>query len=746
MRQLVLAFLLTTLCGAAVAKTSPPPEATAPAVAAELKATPDQGEAGLWASRYLSRFHYKPVPLDTAMSQQMFDRYLDALDGERLFFTQADVDRFKPSRDTLDKAIETKDLSVPFAIYNLYIQRINERVAGARKVIAAGITDFATDESYKYDRAKAPWPTSTTELEDVWRKRIKNDWLRLRLAGKNEKDIKETLDKRYSIYLDRVRQISSEDVFQTFMNAYATAIEPHTNYLGPRASENFDISMKLSLEGIGAVLTPDEDYTAIRELVVGGPAALTGKVHVGDRIVAVGQGASGPMVDVVGWRLDDVVAKIRGAKDTTVRVEILPADAGVDGKHEIVAIVRKKVSIEDQAAKKSVIEISDGDAKRRIGVISLPTFYQDFEARRLGDPNYRSATRDVAKLLGELKTDKVDGVLVDLRNNGGGSLAEATDLTGLFVPPGPVVQVRAASGKIEVENSTADQVAWDGPLAILINRASASASEIFAAAIQDYGRGVVIGEPSFGKGTVQYLLDLDRFARNEKPTFGELKMTTAQFFRIDGGSTQLRGVTPDIGFPLTVDAGDYGESSYENALPWTSIPPVQFKRSGDIASVVPMLLTRHETRVAANQEWQDYKSDLADNRRIRAEKTVSLNEEVRRKEREEQEAKAKARKARDKANDAIADAKGDGAPVEGDSVATAGDEESDEDGGYRDDGLQAGERGLKEDLRREKERKERRDFVLTEAAHILSDEIALLRADAKLAARVLPQEATRSID
>lgn len=744
MRRVVLSLLLAGLCLNTVAKTTPAPESAPAALATTLKPLPDQGEAGLWASRYLSRFHYKPTPLDTTMSQQIFDRYLDALDGERLFFTQADVDRFKPARDTLDKAIETKDLTVPFAMYNLYLQRVDARVADVRKLIGNGITDFSKDESYKYDRAKLPWPATGADLDEVWRLRIKNDWLRLKLAGKADKDIRETLDKRYAQYIDRVRKVSSEDVFQTFMNAYATAIEPHTNYLGPRASENFDISMKLSLEGIGAVLTPDEDYTAIREIVTGGPAALTGKVNVGDRIVAVGQGASGPMVDVVGWRLDDVVAKIRGPKDTTVRIEIIPADAGPDGKHEIVPIVRKRVRIEDQAAKKSVIEVTDGDVKRRIGVISLPTFYQDFEARRQGDPDYRSATRDVAKLLGELKADNVDGVLVDLRNNGGGSLAEATDLTGLFVKPGPVVQVRNASGKIEVENSTADDVAWDGPLAVVINRVSASASEIFAAAIQDYGRGIVIGEPSFGKGTVQFLLDLDRFARNEKPTFGELKMTTAQFFRIDGGSTQLRGVTPDITFPLTIDAGDFGESSYDNALPWSSIPAAQFSRVGDVSGVIPQLVARHEARVAKNQQWQDYVSDLAETRKLRAEKSLSLNEEARRKEREEQDAKQKARKARDKASEAAALAKSD-VKVSGEAGAGAAlDEESDE--GYSDDGLQAGERGLKEDLRREKERKARRDFLLEEAAHILADEIGLLRADMRLAERVLPKAAPERVD
>lgn len=740
MRAIFLALALTSLV--ALAPMSPAiAKPTADAGTTVLKPTLQQGEAALWAGRFLTRFHYKPVPLDKAMSEQIFDRYLDALDGDRLFFTADDVTKFSTSRDTLDEALTNKDLSAPFTIYNVYLQRVAERVAYARSLLAKGF-DFSKDESYRYERSKLPWAKTEAELDDVWRKRIKNDWLRLQLAGKTEKDIRETLDKRYAVYIDRVRQLNSEDVFQTFMNAYATAIEPHTNYLGPRASENFDIAMKLSLEGIGAVLQRDDDYTAIREIVPGGPAALSGKINVGDRVVAVGQGATGSMQDVVGWRLDDVVEKIRGTKDTTVRLEILPADAGLDGKHETVAMVRKKVSIEEQAAKKSVIEVTEGAQVRRIGVISLPTFYQDFEARRRGDEDYKSATRDVARLLAEFKKEKVDGVLVDLRNNGGGSLAEATDLTGLFVDQGPVVQVRNAVGRVEVENSQTHSTVWSGPLAVLVNRASASASEIFAAAIQDYGRGVIIGEPTFGKGTVQNLVDLDEVAHNEKPEFGELKMTIAQFFRINGGSTQLRGVTPDIGFPLTAEASDFGESSYDNALPWTSITAAKYRRVGDLSIVTPLLIARHEARIGKNREWIDFAADLAEARKLREEKTVSLSEDVRRKERDEQEAKRKAR--------SVAEAKSEAAAPT--SVnANGADEESADDSVVQgdvlqDDGLQADERGIKDDLKREKARKEKRDFVLNEAAHILADEISMLRADVKLAARVLPQADTVKVD
>ena len=732
MRRILLTLALVSAFGVAVAK--PAAEITTPVLAA----TADQTQAAIWATRFLSKYHYKPVPLDKAMSEKIFDRYVDSLDSEHLFFTQADIDQFSSVRDKLDDAIFDRDLSAPFAIFALYLKRVDERLTYSREVLAH-VPDFSLDESYRYDRAKAPWAKNTAELDDLWRKRVKNDWLRLKLAGKTDKDIRSTLDKRYSNYLERVRQLNGEDVFQTFMNAYATSIEPHTNYLGPRASANFDIAMKLSLEGIGAVLQRQEEYTAIREIIPGGPAALSGVLKAGDRVVGVAQGDKGEMVDVIGWRLDDVVEKIRGAKGTVVRLEILPAAAGLDGKHELLTLVRNKVNVEEQAAKKSIIEVKDGGTSYRIGVISLPTFYQDFEARRKGDANYRSATRDVETLLGELKQDKVDGVVVDLRNNGGGSLTEATDLTGLFIDTGPVVQVRNASGRIEQENDRRPGSAWQGPLAVMINRASASASEIFAAAIQDYGRGLIIGEPSFGKGTVQNLISMDDMAGNEKATYGDLKMTIAQFFRINGGSTQLRGVTPDISFPLTLDAGEFGESSYDNALPWTSIAPAKYKPVANLQPIMATLEQRHEARVANNQEWKDLESDIAEARKVRAEKTISLNEAVRKRERDAQEAKRKAREARNEASASTAPS-GNGNEVDG----QVDDEASPT---TRDDGLQADERSIQADLAREKERKQRPDVALDEAAHILADEIQLIRAEPKLAAQVLPpqllQEAPR---
>ena len=727
MRRITLTFALLAVCGIAFAK--PVAENPTPLV---LKPTADQTEAAIWAMRFLSRFHYKPMPLDDAMSEKIFDSYLDSLDSEHLFFTQTDIDQFSGVRDKLDDAIFDRDLSAPFAMFNLYQQRVAERLDYSRELLAKPF-DFSKDESWQYDRAKAPWAKDRAELDDLWRKRVKNDWLRLKLAGKPAKDIRDTLDKRYSNYLDRIRQLNSEDVFQTFMNAYATSIEPHTNYLSPRASENFDIAMRLSLEGIGAVLQRLDEYTAIREIIPGGPAAISGKLNPGDRIVGVGQGDSGPIIDVIGWRLDDVVEKIRGAKGTIVRLEVLPDAAGPDGKHELLTLTRNKVNVEESAAKKSVIDVKNGDTTRRIGVITLPTFYQDFDA---------------------------DGVVVDLRNNGGGSLDEATDMTGLFIDKGPVVQIRDASGRVEEKSDRRAGTAWSGPLAVLVNRASASASEIFAAAIQDYGRGVIIGEPTFGKGTVQNLLNMDDMARNEKPTYGDLKMTVQQFFRINGGSTQLRGVTPEISFPLTVASDEFGESSYENALPWTSIARADYKPVADLKPLIPMLLARHQARTEKDAEWKNFEAEIADAKRIRAEKTLSLNEKVRTTERDEQEAKRKAREALAAETTAKADASGNADAVAAkDGKAEAGEqaasqpvvstEEADDSASVpsgEDDGLQADERNISKDLAREEKRKAKRDIILNEAAQILSDEIDLIHTDTKLAARMQPHDAATKVD
>ena len=668
-----------------------------------LKPLLQQSQAAHLAAELLIRYHYKAVPLDDAMSKKIFDRYLKSLDPEKLVFVKSDIDQLSVGRTRLDDAIIGEDLDIPFAIYNLYARRVGERFAYARGLLNDGF-DFSAQESYQYEREKEEWPKSEGEARELWRKRVKNDWLRLKLAGKDDKSIVETLDKRYENSQKRLTRAKSDDAFALFMNSYTMAIDPHTNYMGLRAAEDFDIAMRLSLVGIGASLSEKDDYTTIRELIAGGPAILSGELKVGDRIVGVAQGDAA-MVDIQGWRLDDSVAIIRGAADSVVRLNILPVDAGPDGKHKVVSLIRKKITLETQAAKKSVLSVRDGELTRRVGVIALPTFYQDFAARSRGEPNFKSATRDVARLLDELKKEKVDSVLIDLRNNGGGSLSEAIELTGLFVGKGPVVQQRSAQGKISVESDERAGVAWDGSLGVLINRGSASASEIFAAAIQDYGRGVVIGEPSFGKGTVQTVINLDQLAKSDKPKYGELTMTIAQFFRVNGGTTQLRGVKPDIAFPALTH--DFGESSFDNALPWTQIKAAAYSPASKLSPLLPVLLERHQARIKKNKDFQYLEQDLAEITRLRKKPVLSLNEAERRRERDAQEMRLKSRETQRevaKKGDPVVESKND---VLG------------------DDGLEAGERNLAKELSAEKSLKNEKDVLLNEAVHILSDEVGL---------------------
>ena len=695
------------------------------AQALELAPLQQQSQTAILTTELLSRFHYKAPQLDDALSEKIFDHYLKALDGEKYFFDQADIDQISVLRTRLDDAIQSENLAPAFGIFNLYAQRVVERFTYARTLLKEGF-DFEQKESFQLSREKQAWPKSEDELRELWRKRVKNDWLRLKLAGKDEKGIVETLDKRYDASIRRIGRLKSEDAFQIFMNAYTTAIEPHTNYLGPRASENFDITMRLSLVGIGAVLEEKDEYTTIRELMAGSPAANSGQVKVGDRIVAVGQGENGPLIDVMGWRLDDTVRLIRGETDTVVLLDILPADAGVAEKHHLVPLVRKKITLDEQAAKKSVIPVTENGVTRQIGVITLPSFYLDFEAKQKGNSNFKSATRDVERILAELKKQKVDSVLIDLRGNGGGSLTEAIELTGLFIDKGPVVQQRDAKGNITVESDTKAGVSWNGPLGVLINRDSASASEIFAAAIQDYGRGMIIGETSYGKGTVQTLLDLDRITHNEKQQFGELKMTVAQFFRINGGTTQLRGVTPDIRFPLGDDGENQRESAFDNALPWVQIAAADYSPAGNLESELATLRSRHESRLKNDRDFRYLQEDLAEISQLRKKNLISLNETERRQERDAQEARIAARETPKKSDK---------------SSVEAGHEKENT---LRDDGLQAEERSLSKDLALAKKRKNANDPLLTEAAHILSDEAGLLKDSPRLAARASVQ-ATKKV-
>ena len=613
-----------------------------------LEPNMEQRYASNLATKFLTNWHYKDTSLDNELSSQIFDSYLELLDPNRIYFLEADVEVFERYRTSLDDALRHSDLLPAYEVFNVYLDRVRQRVSYARARVQQPF-DFTIDENYKYDREDEPWARETAELDELWRMRVKNDYLRLKLTDKEDEAIVETLTERYDNLERRINELNAEDVFQFFMNAFAQSIEPHTAYLSPRNSANFEISMKLSLEGIGALLGRENEYTTISRVVPGGPASKDGRLKAGDRITGVGQGQDGKMVDVIGWRVDDVVDLIRGPKDTLVRLEVLPEDASISGPTQVIDIVRNEVKLEEQAAKSSVIEMpveGSEDEVVKIGVIDLPVFYLDFNGRAENRPDYRSSTRDVRKEIASLEEQGVQGIVVDLRNNGGGSLLEATTLTGLFIDKGPVVQVRNSNGRISLEEDVEPGMAWSGPLAVLVNRYSASASEIFAAAIQDYGRGLVVGEPTFGKGTVQSLLDLDDYAPSDSPGMGQLKITMAQFFRVSGGSTQNRGVEPDIRFPSVGSPEEYGESSLDNALPWTSIDPARYAPEGDLSRMAAVTDSRYQGRIGDNEEFSWLLNDINEYNVHAGEKSVSLLESVGREKMTEAEAKRTERKAK----------------------------------------------------------------------------------------------------
>ncbi len=529
-------------------------------------------------NKMLKRFHYKKFKLDDAFAAKILDQYLDRLDPRKMYFTQADINQFNKYKNLVDDYINAGETEVAVNIFKIYQQRVKERAKFAESLIGKKL-DLNTDETYNLDREEAAWAKDSKALDALWTKRIKNDYINQILAEKTPQETAKKLSKRYQNMAKRSLQIKPNDLFQTIVNAYASAIEPHTSYLSPRSSKQFDIQMSLSLSGIGAVLRTDEDYTKIVSVVPGGPADLSGKISAGDRIIGVGQKTKDSIKDIVGWRLSDVVNLIRGKKGTTVVLSILPHETGLSGKPETVSIVRDKIKLEHQAASKRIIEVdrpgSNGTEKVKVGVIKLPSFYIDFKARNRGDTDYAGTTRDVKKLLLELKKEGINDLIIDLRGNGGGSLSEVVSLTGLFIKNGPVVQINDSSGRTDILRDNNPEVVWDGPMAVMIDKGSASASEIFAGAIQDYKRGIIIGETSFGKGTVQTILPLGSYTRKsfDKP-LGQLKVTTAQFFRVNGDSTQHKGVVPDISWNLPKIDADLGERAYKNALPWRHLKAV----------------------------------------------------------------------------------------------------------------------------------------------------------------------------
>lgn len=644
LRQLLLAGLLVTAVIALGGSGAQRAVAVAPAIASsgDLAASERHRRVMRLVSEVVERQHYRQAALDDDMSAQIFERYLEALDGSRSYLLASDIAEFERLRYLLDDAIKDADASPAFEIFTRYRQRNREVLQHAIALLDIE-PDFTLDESFRFDRSDVGWPASEDELKELWRKRVKNDALSLLLAGKTWPEASDILRKRYERVAKRIEQITADDVFETFMNAYSHVYDPHSNYLSPRNSEEYNIAMSLSYEGIGASLQLVDDNVTIMNVLPGGPAAASAQLKAGDRITAVGQGSEGPLVDVVGWRLDDVVQLIRGPVKTVVRLQILPDGTNPGGQETLLALTRNKVTLEGQAAKKQVHKIQRGDREFKIGVIEVPSFYQDFQARVAGDEDYRSTTRDVHRLIEELRKEGIDSLVVDLRDNGGGHLSEATGLVGLFVERGPVVQLRETDGRIEVLDDPEPGAAWDGPMVVLVNRASASASEIFAGAIQDYHRGLVVGQQTYGKGSVQNLYPLDRYALGPKAGFGQLTVTIGKYYRVTGDSTQHRGVVPDITLPSLLSTSDVGESTQESALPWDRIDPAKFTPEQVATPVLPLLSREHDERVAHNPDFLALEGDVEALEKLRTQHDVSLNLAKRRAERDAFEADRLAR-------------------------------------------------------------------------------------------------------
>ncbi|UXP31348.1 carboxy terminal-processing peptidase [Reichenbachiella agarivorans] len=602
-----------------------------------------------WKETYLinnllNKNHYRKQELNDSLSSVIFHNYLESLDFNKSYFLQADLDYFGKYEFELDDHIKRGNVDVAFQIFRIFRERANTRIDYVSDILDEGF-DYTIDEELNLDEKEVKWASTNDEINDRWRKIIKSQALSLKLAGKTDDEIKDSLTKRYLRYRKGINQYNSDDVFQFYMNAYTSSYDPHTNYFSPISSENFNISMSLSLEGIGARLTQSMDYTVVNEVVAGGPAYKSKLLHKDDKIIGVAQGDTEAFVDVIGWRLQDVVHLIRGKKGTVVRLQVLKFDEGTGALPKEIRLVRDKISLEEESAKSEIIPIYNGKETYKLGVITLPSFYINFEEAREGVKDYKSTTRDVNNIIKDLQANNVDGILIDLRYNGGGSLKEAIDMTGLFIDEGPVVQVRNSDGSIEIKRDEDRQIQYTGPLAVMINRFSASASEIFSGAIQDYKRGIIVGEGSFGKGTVQNLIDLNRMFPNDEDQMGQLKLTLAKFYRVSGSSTQNIGVTPDISFPSGFEASEFGESSRPNALPWDRITSSYYRPTNDIS---PQLIKNLEmiylNDLKTDRDLQYLVEDVDLLKSQQDENSLSLNYEKRKAESDEDEKRLDGRK------------------------------------------------------------------------------------------------------
>jgi carboxyl-terminal processing protease len=603
---------------------------------------PDDARIAVAAARVIEHFHYSQQPIDDRVASNFFDKYLDALDPNHLIFFQSDIAEFEKWRTKLDDlTLKAGDTSPAETIFNRFLQRFTQQVEYCTNLIATEKFAFKDNDRYTPNRKDLPRPKNLTEAKQMWRDRVRLEWLTEVLNKQKPAIIQDALSRRYTRTLRMLQEFDSDDVVQVYLTSLLHVYDPHSDYMGKASFENFNISMKLSLFGIGALLTSEDGYCKIKELM-DGPAKKSGQVKPNDKIIAVAQGTNEP-VDVVDMKLNKVVELIRGPKGTQVRLTIVPVDAADLSTRKVVSLVRDEIKLEDQEAKAKLIELpgEKGQAALRLGIIDLPSFYADLENRSEGR---KSTTTDVAKLLKRLKDEKVAGVILDLRRNGGGSLEEAINLTGLFIKEGPVVQVKDPDGHVTVDKDTDSSVAYDGPLVVMTSRFSASASEIVAGALQDYGRALVVGDSStHGKGTVQTLLRLNQFLRTTNE-LGAVKITIRKFYRASGSSTQLKGVVPDVILPSVNNHAEVGEASLPNALPWDTIESAKYQPVNIVPPLLPELRKRSDARVAADKDFAYLREEIERFKKMREEKTVSMNEEERWKEKKENEARAEARK------------------------------------------------------------------------------------------------------
>ncbi|NJO00437.1 MAG: carboxy terminal-processing peptidase [Bacteroidia bacterium] len=588
-------------------------------------------------SMIISLNHYSKKKLDDQISAQIFDRYLEDLDDNRTYFLASDIAHFQQYRNELDDYVQKGNLDPIYEMFNLRKQRMLDRFAKNIKALENDY-DFKAEEYLDTEREDAPWASSEADLDELWRKEIKNSLLNLVITGKTLEESKELLKTRYERYLKSIEQINSEDVFEIFMNSVANTFDPHTAYFSPVSSQNFNMRINQSFEGIGARLQTDNDYTLVNEIIPGGPAFKSKQLQPNDKIIGVAQGDEGEFVDVIGWRIDDVVSLIRGDKGTIVRLQVVSAGAAATSKPKVIRLVRDKIKLEEQSATKRVINVERDGQNLKLGVITIPSFYIDYEDYRAGNPDYKSTTNDVKKLLAELETEKIDGLIIDLRYNGGGALKEAVDLTGLFIDEGPVVQVRNANGRVNLVADETPGLVYDGPLAVLVNVFSASASEIFAGAIQDYKRGLIIGEQTYGKGTVQSPIDLERYIQDENQPLGQLNLTLSKYYRAAGSSTQHLGVLPDIQMPSLFERKEVGEDAQATALPWDEIRATRFDPEDEVStSLIGKLQKSYEQRLKSDPDMKKLQDLIKEVKVLEERKQISLNIDKRKQEAEEYE-------------------------------------------------------------------------------------------------------------